>query len=31
MPGIVITNGSVQADEQLYWYAARRSPRTAIW
>src|SRR3954469_24017795 len=20
-PGIVITNGSVQADEQLYWYA----------
>jgi len=23
MPGIVITNGSVQADEQLYWYAAQ--------
>ena len=22
-PGIVITNGSVQADEQLYWYAAQ--------
>jgi len=22
MPGIVITNGSVQADEQMYWYAA---------
>jgi len=21
-PGIVITNGSVQADEQMYWYAA---------
>ena len=23
MPGIVITDGSVQADEQLYWYAAQ--------
>jgi dienelactone hydrolase len=23
MPGIVITNGSVQADEQMYWYAAQ--------
>ena len=23
MPGIVITNGSVQANEQLYWYAAQ--------
>jgi pimeloyl-ACP methyl ester carboxylesterase len=23
LPGIVITNGSVQADEQLYWYAAQ--------
>src|SRR3954453_2317930 len=22
-PGIVITNGSVQADEQMYWYAAQ--------
>jgi dienelactone hydrolase len=22
-PGIVLTNGSVQADEQLYWYAAQ--------
>jgi dienelactone hydrolase len=22
-PGVVITNGSVQADEQLYWYAAQ--------
>src|SRR3954454_7119126 len=22
-PGIVITNGSVQANEQLYWYAAQ--------
>src|SRR5215469_15927753 len=22
-PGIVITNGSVQADEELYWYAAQ--------
>jgi dienelactone hydrolase len=23
LPGIVITNGSVQADEQMYWYAAQ--------
>jgi dienelactone hydrolase len=23
LPGIVITNGSVQADEQLYWFAAQ--------
>src|SRR2546427_3063105 len=23
LPGIVITNGSLQADEQLYWYAAQ--------
>ncbi len=23
LPGIVITNGSVQANEQLYWYAAQ--------
>jgi dienelactone hydrolase len=23
MPGVVITNGSVQADEQMYWYAAQ--------
>jgi dienelactone hydrolase len=23
MPGIVITNGSVQADEPMYWYAAQ--------
>jgi hypothetical protein len=30
-PGIVITNGSVQADEQMYWSAARPSPRTATW
>ena len=22
-PGVVITNGSVQADEQMYWYAAQ--------
>ncbi len=22
-PGIIITNGSVQADEQMYWYAAQ--------
>src|SRR5207237_2099884 len=22
-PGVVITDGSVQADEQLYWYAAQ--------
>src|SRR4051794_18716230 len=22
-PGVVITNGSVQADEQIYWYAAQ--------
>ena len=22
-PGIVITNGSVQADEEMYWYAAQ--------
>jgi dienelactone hydrolase len=23
LPGVVITNGSVQADEQMYWYAAQ--------
>jgi dienelactone hydrolase len=23
LPGIVLTNGSVQADEQMYWYAAQ--------
>ena len=28
-PGIVITNGSVQAHEQLYWFAAQTSPRPA--
>ena len=26
-PGIVITNGSVQADEQMYWYAAQALAR----
>ena len=30
-PGIVITNGSVQADEQTYWYAAQAPARTATW
>ena len=28
-PGIVITNGSVQADENMYWYAAQTLARTA--
>src|SRR3954452_20097953 len=26
-PGVVITNGSVQADEQMYWYAAQALAR----
>jgi hypothetical protein len=31
-PGVVITNGSVQADEQMYWYARPRPwPRRAMW
>src|SRR6201999_46466 len=27
-PGVVITNGSVQADEQMYWYAAQALAKT---
>jgi hypothetical protein len=30
-PGVVITNGSVQADEQLYWFAAQALAKTATW